>query len=99
MRLCTNVSSMKEVVIIEKSLTPPVEATPNPETNIQVPEDIENTHTLDTGDSLEEELDWPQLAEANAMLVVPSFAKRDALESHGGSAFQKRRTKELVREK
>ena len=74
----TNVSSMKEGAIIEKSLTPRVEATPNPETNIQVLEDIESTHMLDMGDSREEELDWPQLTKANAMRVVPSFAKRGA---------------------
>ena len=49
--------------------------------------------------SREDELDWPELTEANAKLEIPSFTKTDTLESHGGTAFQRRRTKELVREK
>ena len=40
----TNVSNMKEGAIIEKSLTPPVDATPNPEVNNQAFEESVNTH-------------------------------------------------------
>ena len=42
----TNVSNMKEGAIIEKSLTPPVDATPNPEVNNQAFEESVNTHML-----------------------------------------------------
>ena len=57
------------------------------------------TPQLNGEGSLEDMLDWPQITEENAQLVIPSFTKRDALEFHGGSAFQRRRTKELVDEK
>ena len=57
------------------------------------------TPQLNGEGSLEDELDWPQITEANALLVIPSFARRDVLEFHGGSAFQRRRAKELFREK
>ena len=42
---------------------------------------------------------WPQISEANATLQIRSFAKIDAIESHGEPMFQKRRTRELIREK
>ena len=45
------------------------------------------------------DIEWPQLPSSNAMLQIPSFTKRDVLESHGGSAFQKKRTRELARER
>ena len=69
----TNVSNVKEGAIIEKSLTPPVDAAPNPEVNYQAFEESVNTHIVGMGDSLGGELDWPRLTEANALLVVPSF--------------------------
>ena len=84
--------------ILEKPLTPlPGVGLDTGESNRVSRESV--TTQLNGGGSLEDDLDWPQVTETNALLVIPSFAKKGALEFHGGSAFQRRRTKELVREK
>ena len=38
---------------------------------------------------LEEDINWPQLREDNAMLQIPSFEKAGPSVSHGGSTFQR----------
>ena len=96
--LLRNVSSMTEGSILDKPLTP----LPGAELDLGEPNQASResvTTQLNWEGSLEDELDWPQITEANALLVIPSFTKRGALEFHGGSAFQRRRAKELVREK
>ena len=51
----------------------------------------------ETDESQQDEISWPRVTIANAMSQIPSFARRDPLESHGGSMFQGGRTRELVR--
>ena len=92
------VSSMMEGSSLEKPLAPLPKVELDTGDSIQVSRESVTTQMKGEG-SLEDELDWPQITEANEQLVIPSFAKRGALEFHGGSAFQRRRTKELVREK
>ena len=85
--------SMMEGSILEKPLTP------LPGVESETGDSNRGSGELVNGEgSLEDELDWPQITEDNALLVIPSFAKKDALKSHGGSAFRRRWTKELVRE-
>ena len=98
MLLLRNVSSMTEGLILEKPLTP----LPGVELHLGEPNQVSResvTTQLNGEGSLEDELDWPQITEADAVLVIPSFTKRDALEFHGGSAVQRRRAKVLVSEK
>ena len=83
---------------LEKPLTPLPKVELDSGDFDRAPREVVTTQLNGEG-SLEDELDWPQITEANAQLVIPSFTKRDALEFHGGSAFQRRRAKELVCEK
>ena len=46
----------------------------------------------------QDDMNWPQVSEGDAMLQIPSFTKIDVLESHGGSMFHRRRTRETERE-
>ena len=92
------VSSMMEGSILEKPLTPLPGAELETGDSNQMSGELVTTQLNGEG-SLEDELDWPQITEANALLVTPSFAKKGALEFHGGAAPRRRRAKELVREK
>ena len=83
---------------LDKPLTPLMKVEPDSGVSDQTPGEVVKPQLNGEG-SLEDELDWPQITEANAQLVIPSFTKRDTLEFHGGSAFQRRRAKELVCEK
>ena len=83
---------------LDKPLTPLMKVEQDSGVSDQTPGEIVKPQLNGEG-SLEDELDWPQITEANAQLVIPSFTKRGALEFHGGSAFQRRRAKELVSEK
>ena len=60
---------------------------------VSTAEQVEDTTNQMIGD-----IEWPQITATNAMLQIPSFTKRDVLDSHGGSAFQKKRTREFARE-
>ena len=47
----------------------------------------------------QDSVSWPQASDGSAMLQNPSFVRVNAIEGHGGSAFQRRQTCEVVREK
>ena len=47
----------------------------------------------------QDDISWPQVSAWDATLRIPSFAKKGVIESHGGSTFQTRRTRKLVRDK
>ena len=83
---------------LDRPLTPLMKVEPDSGVFDQTPGEIVKPQLNGEG-SLEDELDWPQITDANAQLVIPSFTRRDTLEFHGGSAYQRRRTKELVCEK
>ena len=87
-----------EVSVPEKPLSPLPKVEMDAGEFVSTPRETVTPQLNEEG-SLEDELDWPQITESNAQLVIPSFEKRDTLEFHGGSAFQRRRTKELVGEK
>ena len=44
------------------------------------------------------EISWPQVQADNATLQIPSFVERCPSESHGGSAFRRGGTRELIKE-
>ena len=95
---CCDVSSMLEGSSLEKQLTPLPKVELDSGVFDLVPREIV-TPQLNGDGSLDDELDWPQITESNAQLVIPSFANGDTPGLHGGSAFQRRRGKELVCEK
>ena len=95
---CCDVSSMLEGSSLEKQLTPLPKVELDSGVFDLVPREIV-TPQLNGDGSLDDELDWPQITESNAQLVIPSFANGDTPGLHGGSAFQRRRAKELVCEK
>ena len=43
----------------------------------------------DTTNQMIGDIGWPKVTATNAMLQISGFAKRDVLESHGGSAEEK----------
>ena len=57
-----------------------------------------SSHVEASEESLRVETSWPQVTKANALLEIPSFAKRDLLDGRGESTFQRRATRELVKE-
>ena len=68
--------SMMEGSILEKPLTP------LPGVELETGDSNRGSGELVNGEgSLEDELDWPQITEDNALLVIPSFAKKDALKT------------------
>ena len=55
-----------------------------------------NSQVKATDESQQDEISWPRATKANATLQVPSRVKRDAVESHEGSTFQRKRTRGFV---